>query len=258
MAVDRRYCRDCGAENRAASFYCRQCGTRLDHQYSETGTPVPDAASLSGADAGSDQDQGRDDRELARPAAPAAGTDPWPRRPWALTLFAVVVVLGVSALVGWQTQWPGTIFGARNAAAVTSVAPSTAPPAAAQPSGQPGSFAPSSGAAGLSQAPGSAAASANADDPASVVDAYFAAINAHDYRQAWTLGGSNSGASSYAQFAAGFASTSNDAVTVLSTSGDVATAQLVAVQDDGSTKTFQGTYTVTDGVITTFHVVQTG
>ena len=161
-------------------------GTRLDHQYSETGTPVPDAASLSGADAGSDQDQGRDDRELARPAAPAAGTDPWPRRPWALTLFAVVVVLGVSALVGWQTQWPGTIFGARNAAAVTSASPSTAPPAPAQPSGQPGSFAPSSGAAGLSQVPGSAAASANADDPASVVDAYFAAINAqlHQHVQA--------------------------------------------------------------------------
>ncbi|HEY2520898.1 MAG TPA: hypothetical protein VGJ19_12345 [Streptosporangiaceae bacterium] len=180
-----------------------------------------------------------------------------------LTLFAVLVVLGASALAGWQTQWPGAIFGARNAAVIKPAPPSTPPAAAVQPSGQavastPGSSAPSSGAAGLPQVPESGAASASTDDPASVVDAYFAAINAHDYRQAWALGGSNSGVSSYDQFVTGFATTSHDAVTVLATAGDVATAQLVAEQDDGSTKTFAGTYTVTGGVITGFHVEQTG
>ncbi len=91
-----------------------------------------------------------------------------------------------------------------------------------------------------------------------MVDAYFAAINARDYGEAWALGGSNAGSSSYSQFVSGFATTSNDAVTVLSTSGDVATAQLVAQQDDGNTKTFDGTYTVVGGVITAFHVEQTG
>jgi hypothetical protein len=189
--------------------------------------------------------------------------DPWPRRPWALTLLAVLVVLGASALVGWRTQWPGAVFGVRDAAVTRAAPQSNGPPAAAQPSGQvpattPGSVAPSSGAAGLPQVPDSGAASVGTGDPASVVDAYFAAINGHDYRQAWDLGGSNSGASSYAQFAAGFAETSNDTVTVLATSGDVVTAQLVAEQDDGSSKTFAGTYTVTGGVITRFHVEQTG
>jgi hypothetical protein len=189
--------------------------------------------------------------------------DPWPRRPWALTLLAVLVVLGASALVGWRTQWPGAVFGVRDAAVTRAAPQSNGPPAAAQPSGPvpattPGSVAPSSGAAGLPQVPDSGAASVGTGDPASVVDAYFAAINGHDYRQAWDLGGSNSGASSYAQFAAGFAETSNDTVTVLATSGDVVTAQLVAEQDDGSSKTFAGTYTVTGGVITRFHVEQTG
>jgi hypothetical protein len=196
--------------------------------------------------------------------------DPWPRRPWALTLLAVLVVLGASALVGWRAQWPGAVFGVRDAAVTRAATPSNGPtvpsngaPAAAQPSGPapattPGSVALSGGAAGLPQVPDSGAASVGTGDPASVVDAYFAAINGHDYRQAWDLGGRNSGASSYAQFAAGFAETSNDTVTVLATSGDVVTAQLVAEQADGSSKTFAGTYTVTGGVITRFHVEQTG
>ncbi len=47
-------------------------------------------------------------------------------------------------------------------------------------------------------------------------------------------------------------------MTILSTSGNVATARLVAQQDDGSTKTFEGAYTVIGGVITSFDVQQTG
>lgn len=107
------------------------------------------------------------------------------------------------------------------------------------------------------QDPSSAAASDSPGDPASVVTAYFAAINAGDYGQAWALGGSNTG-SSYSEFVSGFATTNNDTVTVQSTSGDVVTAQLVAQQDDGSTKTFEGTYTVSGGAISSFDVQQTG
>jgi hypothetical protein len=124
----------------------------------------------------------------------------------------------------------------------------------------PDSFAPStpgSGAAVVPPVPASGAASGNAGDPASVVDAYFAAINARDLPTAWALGGRNTGPS-YPEFVAGFDTTSNDAVTILSTSGDVVTAQLVAQQDDGSTKTFEGTYTVSGGAITSSDVKQTG
>ena len=99
--------------------------------------------------------------------------------------------------------------------------------------------------------------SPDATDPASVVEAYFAAINAQDYETAWSLGGENL-SESYSDFEAGFADTQQDAVTVESVSGDVVTATLAAENDDGTVQNFSGTYTVTNGVITDFSVQQTG
>ena len=61
----------------------------------------------------------------------------------------------------------------------------------------------------------------------------------------------------YAQFVQGLSATTNDSVTILSTAGNVVTAQVVAGQSDGTSKTFEGTYTVTGGVITNFAVQQT-
>jgi hypothetical protein len=40
-------------------------------------------------------------------------------------------------------------------------------------------------------------------------------------------------------------------------SGDLVTAQVTAEQTNGTVKTYQGTYTVTSGVITQFNVRQT-
>jgi hypothetical protein len=40
-------------------------------------------------------------------------------------------------------------------------------------------------------------------------------------------------------------------------SGNVVTAGLAALQTDGTVKSFQGTYTVNNGVITSFHVRRT-
>jgi hypothetical protein len=200
-------------------------------------------------------DQERSDRRTADRIARAAGMARLSRRPWMLTLLAVLVVLGVSALAGWQTQWPGAIFGVQKAAAIKP-APTGQASSQAQAS-TPDSVTPSGGAAVAPQVPTSGAASGSPGDPASVVNAYFAAINSGDYATAWTLGGSNTGAS-YSEFVSGFATTSNDTVSIQSASGDVVTAQLVAQQDDGSTKTFEGTYTVSGGVITSFDVKQTG
>jgi hypothetical protein len=91
--------------------------------------------------------------------------------------------------------------------------------------------------------------------PAATVQAYFTAINRHQYRRAWRLGGRYTGIS-YAEFVSGFAGTAHDAVSILSVAGHVVTAQLRARQTDGSVKHYEGTYRVSHGVITGFNVAQ--
>ena len=94
-------------------------------------------------------------------------------------------------------------------------------------------------------------------DPANTVRAYFAAISNRDYGQAWKLGGQNTG-SSYSSFVSGLTTTANDTVTILSVSGNVVTARLTAQQTDGTIKSYQGTYTISNGVIVGFNVRQVG
>jgi len=102
----------------------------------------------------------------------------------------------------------------------------------------------------------SQAGHARSASPAGTVRAYIAAINSHDYIRAWSLGGRNS-ASSYPAFRQGFSTTARDTLAIESVSGNVVTAQLTARQTDGSVKTYHGTYTVENGVITKFNVRQT-
>ena len=87
--------------------------------------------------------------------------------------------------------------------------------------------------------------------------AYFAAINSKEYNRAWNLGGRNTG-TSYQAFTQGFGTTAKDTATILSVTGNVVTARIDAQQTDGTIKTYQGTYTVQNGVITAFNVRQTG
>ena len=90
--------------------------------------------------------------------------------------------------------------------------------------------------------------------PARVVREYFAAINGHHYLLAYRL--RNESGESYADFVAGFEGTARDIVTIRSVKGDVVAATLVARQTDGTVKTFQGTYTVANGVIISSNVSQ--
>lgn len=176
--------------------------------------------------------------------APAAAN------PWLVALVAVVVVLGSAAVAGWQTGWPRAIFGAQKAAL-------DSPSSGVPPASAPAPVTPASSSASVPVTPNPQTPGAAGADPATVVQAYFGAINDHDYQTAWDLGGKNTG-SSYPEFVQGFSATANDTVTILSLDGNDATARLVAEQDDGTAKTFQGTYTVTSGVITHFDVTQTG
>jgi predicted small secreted protein len=86
-------------------------------------------------------------------------------------------------------------------------------------------------------------------DAASVVEAYYAAVNAQDYATAWNLGGSHF-ASSYATFVADYANTARDSLVVTSVSGDRVYIDLTAYNRDGTVQHFTGYYIVDGGVLT--------
>ncbi|WP_406132452.1 hypothetical protein [Streptomyces anthocyanicus] len=90
---------------------------------------------------------------------------------------------------------------------------------------------------------------ANGSGPEATVTAYFDAINNRDFAAAWELGGKNLD-QDYDSFVAGFGTTQRDDVTVTGTSGDDVSVTVVAWETDGTQTTFEGTYTVSGGVIT--------
>jgi serine/threonine protein kinase len=95
--------------------------------------------------------------------------------------------------------------------------------------------------------------------PAATVRAYYAAINAHNYHWAWTLvGGTKTQTTDYNGFVNGFNGTQSDQVTIVSVSGNVVTVKLAATQTDGTVKNYEGTYTVTNGVITQSQIQPVG
>jgi hypothetical protein len=90
-------------------------------------------------------------------------------------------------------------------------------------------------------------------DPAEVTLAYFAAITRKDYPAAWDLGGKNLG-ETYAEFEAGFLHTARDDATAQDAGPTEASVQLLATQDDGTTQSYAGRFTVADGEITAAHL----
>ncbi|MFH8446997.1 hypothetical protein ACH4D3_38085 [Streptomyces sp. NPDC018026] len=90
---------------------------------------------------------------------------------------------------------------------------------------------------------------ADGSGPEATVTAYFDAINNRDFATAWQLGGQNLD-QDYDSFVAGFGTTQRDDVTVTGTSGDDVSVTVVAWQTDGTQTTYEGTYTVSGGVIT--------
>jgi Protein kinase domain len=93
----------------------------------------------------------------------------------------------------------------------------------------------------------------SAQQAAHTVRAYFAAINAGEYRVAWRLRGDPP---TFSNFVAGFAGTATDRVTIVSVNGNVVTVRLYALQTSGAPKQYAGTYTVANGEITAANVHQ--
>ncbi|MFJ5880879.1 hypothetical protein [Kitasatospora cineracea] len=92
-----------------------------------------------------------------------------------------------------------------------------------------------------------------------VVAQYYQEINDHDYADAWALGGKYIGGSDYNGWVRGYATTAS---IYLGTSSEFGSGQvravIYAVQTDGSTKTYEGTYTVSGGVLVSASIRQTG
>jgi hypothetical protein len=130
--------------------------------------------------------------------------------------------------------------------------PPTAAPAAPVP-------APPQAPASSQQAPqGSKAPTQNADAEA-VVTQFYQDITDHNYQAAWALGGDNlNGGVGYSKWVAGYATTASISLGTFSSPGsDQVSVSLSAIQADGNTTTYQGTYTVQNGVIVSANITQT-
>jgi len=93
--------------------------------------------------------------------------------------------------------------------------------------------------------------------PSAVVESYVAAINAHDWRRVWDLGGKNLG-QTYSQMVAGYRSTAHDVLASIHAHGDKVTVRLLARETNGTVQTYRVSYVVRDGVITAGHATLLG
>jgi len=93
-----------------------------------------------------------------------------------------------------------------------------------------------------------------ATDPRAIVREYYNDINNGNYRAAWLLTSQTGGNAGFVKFRTGYVGTLHDYLTIQSVAGNVVTIKLVAEHDNGALKTYQGTYTVTNGVISNTNV----
>jgi hypothetical protein len=84
--------------------------------------------------------------------------------------------------------------------------------------------------------------------PAEVVEEYYAAVNARDYRKAWDLGGSSL-SPTYQSLVNGYAQVEQDDLTIDSENGDSVSVSLTANLFDGNSERYVGSYIVSHGVI---------
>jgi eukaryotic-like serine/threonine-protein kinase len=225
-------CPACGQANKETASFCRECGIRLAAVPPLAKPQIVAFAPVSNAPQ-SRSGHGRARRGVVIGAAAAA-------------------VLGAAVLAGWLTNWPQQLFGSP---ASDVSGPESAVSVRTRPAAQESSV-PASPSTASTRPAVSASPPASGGSPAAIVQAYFAAINAHDYVRAWQLGGKSTG-SSYPAFVDGFEGTAEDTVTIISVSSDEVTAQVAASQTDGTVKDYSGVYTTADGAIVQSQVQQT-
>jgi hypothetical protein len=91
-----------------------------------------------------------------------------------------------------------------------------------------------------------------------VVSQFYQDITDHNYVAAWALGGKYIGGQDYSSWVAGYSTTASVSLYSFSDwgSGKV-TTYLSALQSDGTTRTYYGTYYVSNGVIISASIAQT-
>ncbi|MFE0510800.1 hypothetical protein [Streptomyces sp. NPDC058964] len=211
----------------------------------------------------------------APPYAPAAPAPPrpyrgvglipptGPARTWGLAVAGLPLLLvlglgltgglgdesGPAAVAGDTTgRWPGTPDRSDPSPTWPYSDPVTPGTASAVPGSVSAEGAEQPGDGGLGPSPDQGTPTGSAE-PRAVVAAYFEAINNRDYRTAWNLGGKHFDAD-YDSYAAGYADTQRDTVTFVSVQGSDVRITLDALQTDGTTRSYDATYTVRDGEIT--------
>jgi len=95
--------------------------------------------------------------------------------------------------------------------------------------------------------------------PSQLLERFYADLNARKFSTAWALQDRHFQAilGGFASWEAGYASTASDNLTIVGVSGNEVDISLVATQDDGSTKDYQGVYYVHASLITGADVAET-
>lgn len=107
------------------------------------------------------------------------------------------------------------------------------------------------GSASPGNRPGTSATAA-VPSPRTVVKAFYAAINDHNWPRVWHLGGKNLGRS-YHAMVDGFRLTSRDVVTRLTANGSTVWIRFRAHETTGAVQTYKARYVVRHGIITSGH-----
>jgi hypothetical protein len=107
--------------------------------------------------------------------------------------------------------------------------------------------------------PASAPAQPQLTNGPAVVLQYYQDVTDQEWSAAWAIGGSNlSGGTGYDAWVAGYDTTASIRVTAYGTYSDGSVwTTISAVQDDGTVRTYSGTYTVENGVIVSASLTQT-
>jgi hypothetical protein len=98
-------------------------------------------------------------------------------------------------------------------------------------------------------------------DNEGIVQQYYADLSNHDYLAAWNLGGNNLNHNAgYDQWVAGYATTVSVSLGTWSyyPGSNAVEVTITALQSSGAVNTYQGSYTVSGGVIVGANIVQTG
>ena len=173
---------------------------------------------------------------------------------------AIALAAGISLAACGSLKAPAAASAARTVTATPTASATTAPPKATSAPTTPAP-APAPAPARTVYVPAAPAPPQPAyfSNSTGVVQQFYQDINNGDYSAAWALGGDNIGGSNEAAWAAGYDTTVSVLLGTFSAFGsDQVQASLSALQSDGATNTYEGTYTVSGGVIVAANIVQTG